>query len=62
MNKKAVYKLVEQKGLKMSFLVDKSGVSRKSFYDYLNGRIATPIDVLLNISNTLNVSMDAVKA
>jgi len=62
MNKAKIYQLAENKGLKIGFLITKSGVSRKSFYDYLNNRIDTPPDVLLRTANALNVSIDEVKA
>lgn len=61
MKKTVIYQLAENRGMKITFLIEKSGVSRKSFYDYLNNRLDTPMDVLLNVSNALNVSLNTIK-
>jgi len=62
MNKEKIYQLIRQKGMKMSFLVDNSGVSRKTFYDYLNGRLTASSEVIKNVADSLGVTIGTIKA
>lgn len=54
--------IAEQKGLKMKFLIDKSGYSRRSFYAFIDKKNArqAPDDFLLNIANALGVSISVI--
>ena len=54
MNKKKFYTLLDGKGMKVSFVIDKCGVSRKKFYQFLDGREPEP-EALLRIANCLGV-------
>ena len=60
-NKIKFSKLVEQRGLKMSFLIEKSGYSKRHFYNILNGDNEAPDDFLLNVANALHISINQLR-
>jgi|1_EtaG_2_1085319.scaffolds.fasta_scaffold02078_9 hypothetical protein len=55
MNRKIIEVIMEQRGIKWSWLIDRSNYSRVSFYHYLNGRRTPPQDFVDNISKALGV-------
>jgi len=57
LNDTKIYQLIERKGLKVNYLIDNSGVSRKSFYDYLNNRLDAPHDFVLRLANNLTSTL-----
>lgn len=55
MNKKIIKYLIETNGLKWNYLIDNSGVSRRSFYNYLNGVWEAPDKFKVEIAKALKV-------
>lgn len=52
-NKEKFDKLIINKGLKISFIIDKSDVSRATFYKYLNNIIEVDNDFINKIENII---------
>lgn len=53
-----INKIIEEKGLKKKFIIDKLPISEGAFYNYINGNREIPMNIFLEILKILDVKPD----
>jgi len=62
MNKRIIKHLLDTKGMKWNFLIERSGVSRRSFYAYLNGEWPAPKTFIIRVAIALDVDASVIES
>lgn len=55
LEKVEIKKLIADRGLKISFLIDKTGYSRGTFYKYINGETEPPENFKFKLAKVLSI-------
>lgn len=53
-----IRKIIEDKGLKIAFVIDKTNISKSHFYDIMNGDANPSITNAIRISKVLGVTVE----
>jgi|1_EtaG_2_1085319.scaffolds.fasta_scaffold31606_2 transcriptional regulator with XRE-family HTH domain len=62
MNKRIIKHLLDTKGMKWKFLLDRSGVSKRTFYAYLNGEWSVPNEFKIKLALALDVPVSVIES
>ena len=52
-----IRKIIEKNGLKITFVIEKTGISKSHFYEIMNGRAIPSLKNAIKISEVLKVSL-----
>lgn len=55
LDREIILEIINQRGLKKSHLIAKTGVSRRTFYKYITGEVEIPAFFVVKLSDCLNV-------
>ncbi len=55
-----IYNIIKEKGLKISYIVDKVGLAKSSFYDIMNGKSIPSLANARKICEALERNLDDV--
>lgn len=58
MIKNRLKEILEERGIKQTWLAEQVGISYKTLSNIINGRYNTSLDVALKIADVLNVKVD----
>ena len=52
-----IRKIIEKNGLKITFVIEKTGISKSHFYEIMNGQAIPSLKNAIKISEVLKVSL-----
>lgn len=58
--KNKIQKIIKEKGLKVSYVIEKSGLAKSSFYEIMNGKSVPSLANARKICEVLDKSVDDV--
>lgn len=53
-----IRKVIDKKGLKITFVIEKTGISKSHFYDIMNGNANPSITNAIKIADVLGVTLE----